>query len=149
MLEVIGGYMDYGFVTLGLNENETEKLYACLCRIHGNTPENASNLIEKGAYIYRNIHVHNLLVHPVDRAISFHKDGVTRIDGRVVKQPKISTGGGDNFNAGYCLGQLSGFDLPQSMVTAMANSGAYVQNGKSPSLHELRAYISKWKSELN
>jgi sugar/nucleoside kinase (ribokinase family) len=68
--------------------------------------------------------------------------------GRYVKEPRISTGGGDNFNAGFCLGLLIGLSMEESMITAMANSGAYVQNGKSPSMNDLITYITQWQSEL-
>lgn len=146
-LEVIGGYNKFGKVTLGLNENETEKLYSCLNRINQTTEEESISLIEKGNYIYKNIHVRNLLIHPIDRAISINDSGISEIVGRYVKHPKISTGGGDNFNAGYCLGQLSGLDIEASMITGIANSGAYVQNGKSSSLDELKKYLTNWINE--
>ncbi|MCK5699860.1 MAG: hypothetical protein KAI29_01845, partial [Cyclobacteriaceae bacterium] len=129
------------------NENETEKLYSCLNRINQTSEEESISLIEKGNYIYKNINVWNLLIHPTDRAISINNSGVSEITGRFVKHPKISTGGGDNFNAGYCLGQLSGLDIESSMITGIANSGAYVQNGKSSSLDELKKYLTNWINE--
>ncbi|MCK5210962.1 MAG: hypothetical protein KAQ79_23190 [Cyclobacteriaceae bacterium] len=147
-LEVIGGYNTFGKVTLGLNENETEKLYSCLNRINQTSEEESISLIEKGNYIYKNINVWNLLIHPTDRAISINNSGVSEITGRFVKHPKISTGGGDNFNAGYCLGQLSGLDIESSMITGIANSGAYVQNGKSSSMTDLKEYLINWIDEL-
>ncbi len=146
-LEVIKGYNQYGLVTLGLNENETEKLYSCLHRVN-QTEEESISLVEKGNYIYGKIKVGNLLIHPTNRTISINKNGVSKADGRFVKKPKISTGGGDNFNAGYCLGQLLGFTIEESMVAGMANSGAYVQNGQSCSLNDLILYLENWINEI-
>lgn len=147
-LDVISGYNIYGKVTLGLNENETEKLYACLNRRNKTTEEKDISLIEKGDYIFKNITVWNLLIHPTDRSISISSNGVSELYGRVVSQPKISTGGGDNFNAGYCFGQLAGWDIEESMVAGMANSGAYVQRGQSPSMDVLKEYITIWIKEI-
>ncbi len=145
-LEVIGGYAKFGKVTLGLNENEAEKLYSCLNRIN-QTLEEGISLIEKGKYIFSNIQVWNLLIHPTDRSISINNSGISEIAGRFVEHPKISTGGGDNFNAGYCLGQLLSLDIEESMLIAMANSGAYVQNGKSCTFNELKEYLTNWIDE--
>ena len=145
---MISGFNSYGKVTLGLNENETEKMYSCLCRIRQNIEEEGITLIEKGAYIFKSVKVWNLLIHPTNRSISINANGVSEIAGRVVREPKISTGGGDNFNAGYCFGQLAGMDIEESMVTGMANSGAFVQNGQSPSIGVLKDYISTWYKEI-
>lgn len=146
--EVISGYNKYGKVTLGLNENETEKVYAALNRIN-HADEKPTSLIEKGLFIYENIEVFNLLIHPTNRSISISKEGVSEIMGRVVAEPKISTGGGDNFNAGYCLGQLVGLNIESSLITGMANSGSYVQNGESSTIEALIKYITTWIEELN
>ncbi|MDZ7604241.1 MAG: hypothetical protein U5K79_01355 [Cyclobacteriaceae bacterium] len=147
-LDVVAGYNDYGKVILGLNENETEKVYTALNRLNNTNPDTSLSLIEKGKYIFNHINVWNLLIHPTNRSISITKEKVVELMGRFVKEPKISTGGGDNFNAGFCLGQMLGFSMEESMIAAMANSGAYVQNGNSPSVANLINYISQWQSEL-
>jgi sugar/nucleoside kinase (ribokinase family) len=147
-LDTIAEYNDFGKVTLGLNENETEKLYGCLTRINGEDEILQLSLIDKANYIFKHIKVWNLLVHPTDRSISIQNDKVIELYGRVVKKPKISTGGGDNFNSGYCVGQLLGFDLESCMIAGMASSGAYVQNGKSASINDLISYLKIWKSEI-
>ena len=146
-LDVIKGYNAYGKVILGLNENETEKVYASLNRINQTEEDKSISLVEKGQYIFSNIKVWNLLIHPTNRSISISNEGISELAGRFVKQPKISTGGGDNFNAGYCLGQMLGLDIESSMITGMANSGSYVQNGQSSSFEELKNYIHNWIKE--
>lgn len=147
-LDVIGAYNQYGKVTLGLNENETEKVYSSLNRLNQTDEDSSISLIEKGQYIHSNINVWNLLIHPTNRSISINKDGISELFGRLVKRPKISTGGGDNFNAGYCLGQLLGLDIESCMITGMANSGSYVENGGSSSFLDLKNYIVNWISEI-
>ena len=148
VLEVIEGYNSFGKVTLGLNENETEKLYASLLRNNGMVEGQPISLIDMGQYIFRNINVWNLLIHPTNRSISINNNGISELHGRLVSKPKISTGGGDNFNAGYCAGLLLGFDIESSMILGMAASGSYVQNGMSNTLQEIESYINNWIHEL-
>jgi sugar/nucleoside kinase (ribokinase family) len=57
--------------------------------------------------------------------------------GPFVRKPKLSTGGGDNFNSGFCLGLLAGLPLDQTLCAATATSGYYVRNAASPKLPEL------------
>lgn len=53
----------------------------------------------------------------------------------------ISTGGGDNFNAGFCLGLLMQLSLPDSLTVGMATSSYYVKYGKSPEIEDLIEYM--------
>lgn len=48
--------------------------------------------------------------------------------------PKISTGAGDNFNAGFCAAQLLQLNLESSVILANAVSGYYVRTGTSAQL---------------
>ena len=69
--------------------------------------------------------------------------------GRIVENPLISTGGGDNFNAGFCLALMAGCYPEECMMMAMATSGAYVEQGKSPDLNDIENYLIQWRSEIN
>ncbi len=55
--------------------------------------------------------------------------------------PRLSTGGGDNFNAGYCFARLAGFDVRPALVVAAAVAGYYVANGDSPTRDEVVAFL--------
>lgn len=145
-LNIISSFGNFGKVTLGLNENEAEKLYSCIQRIHRDN-DNETELNKKAAYIFDKLSISSLLVHPLNRSIMVTEHQIQELKGRVVEKPKISTGGGDNFNAGFCFAQLNGFNEQESMVLAMANSGAYVQNGMSTTLLELSQYIENWLNE--
>lgn len=82
----------------------------------------------------------------MDGCIAINADGVRQQKGKVIRAPKITTGGGDNFNAGFCFGTLLGFEIADSALLGMAVSGYYVKNGRSPSAAELREYLSEWKT---
>ena len=151
ILDIIGDFSHYGKVTLGLNENETLKIW---CAIRGVSFDNTSERLkvpsvkEAGSELYKAMNIDFLLVHPIDRTIVFSKQGTIELPGRLVKQPKVLTGGGDNLNAGYCLGLLYELPIKHQMLLAMATSGSYVQHGMSPDLNAIISYIEVWINEL-
>jgi sugar/nucleoside kinase (ribokinase family) len=65
-------------------------------------------------------------------------------EGPFVKRPKITTGAGDHFNSGFCLGKLLGMDNGQAVLTGVTTSGSYVRTAKSPSVKDLIAMLRKW-----
>jgi len=147
VLDLISCFSAYGKVTLGLNENETLTIWAALngCDRKSQVP----SVKEAGDFIYKTMKIDCLLVHPVDRTIAFQQRDIIELQGRLVTKPKVLTGGGDNLNAGYCLGLLLNFSLPQCMLLGMAASGAYIENGTSPTLADLISYIDIWIADLN
>jgi sugar/nucleoside kinase (ribokinase family) len=67
--------------------------------------------------------------------------GTTQISTFHTPSPKLSTGGGDNFNAGYCFARLCSFDVRSSLVVAAAVAGFYVSNGSSPTRAEVVDFL--------
>ena len=103
---------------------------------------NAEAVIEATAVALRDaLGVYAVVVHPRSGAAAamLTTSGVTaaHFAGPLVKKPKLSTGAGDNFNAGFCLGLIAGLSLDQSLCTGTATSGYYVRNAASPSLDQL------------
>ncbi len=146
VLDLMSCFSAYGKVTLGLNENETLKIWAA---INGREEKNKMPPVEEaGDLLYKAMKIDCLLVHPIDRTIVYHQDKTLALHGRLVTEPKVLTGGGDNLNAGYCLGLLSGFSLPQCMLLGMATSGVYIQNGASPEITDIIDYLSIWIEDL-
>lgn len=88
--------------------------------------------------------VHCVCVHPREGAAAAIKTeaGIESaiFKGPFVAKPKLSTGAGDNFNAGFCLGLLAGLPIDQCLCTGTGTSGFYVRNAHSPSLDELAAF---------
>ncbi len=147
VLDLIGCFAVYGDVTLGLNENETIRLWSAL---YGKD-ENVGHVppLEHAAKeLFNLINIQSLLVHPIDRTILLRPQEIVERKGRLVKEPKVLTGGGDNLNAGYIYGLLNSYPLEQCLLLAMATSGAYIQNGASPDIDAIRAYISNWMNEI-
>jgi len=151
VLDLISSFSPYGKVTLGLNENETLKIW---CALHG---VDFANPMEKekipmvnvaGEMLYKSMNIDCLLVHPVDRTIVYRPYQTIELMGRYITQPKVLTGGGDNLNAGYCLGLLSELSIEYCMLLGMAASGAYIDSGKNPDMNDLLKYLDVWIYDL-
>ena len=139
-LQIISRYSEFGEVTLGLNENETNIVFEAL----ENPGKKESSTEEKAKDIFDNMTIACLLIHPVNRSFAVTQKGMVQVEGKLVEEPKILTGGGDNFNAGYALGCLLDLEMEERLLLGMGCSGAYIQNGKSPDLGELGQYLESW-----
>jgi hypothetical protein len=149
VLDVIGCFSAYGKVTLGLNENETLKIWSALKGVDFmKEKEKIPPVEEAGEFLYRSMNIDSLLVHPIDRSIGYHQHEIFELKGRLVTEPKVLTGGGDNLNAGFGLGLLLGFSMPDCMLLGMAASGAYIENGSSPDLQNIFEYLDVWIHDL-
>ncbi|HWF19552.1 MAG TPA: hypothetical protein VG754_09795, partial [Verrucomicrobiae bacterium] len=61
--------------------------------------------------------------------------------------PLITTGAGDHFNSGFCLGKLLGFENDLCVLTGVATSGHYVRTGHSPAITDLAAMMRNWPAQ--
>lgn len=137
VLQVISLFSNIGSTIFGMNENEVVKVYHALT---GNDTPPAS-LEVAAQFIFDKMDVHKLLVHPTSYSFLVSKTGIIKREGKLIKFPKLLTGGGDNLNAGFCFGLLNGFTDEECLLIGMATSGAYVQNGYSPDIDELIAFL--------
>ena len=150
-LRIVARYAPFGPVTLGMNENEARRIYLAL---YGHSPADATRLSqtpllsEIAAFIQQQTRIPTVLIHPTDCCVVATDDGVLQVAGRLVPTPKVLTGGGDNLNAGFGWGLLNGYSLSDCLLLGMATSGAYIQNGNSPTVPDLIAYLENWLSEL-
>ncbi|PID89184.1 MAG: hypothetical protein CSB01_03330 [Bacteroidia bacterium] len=69
------------------------------------------------------------------------RDWAGYVVGPYTSTPKLTTGAGDNFNAGFCNGLLRGFTTEECLATGVNTSGFYVRNAHSPSKQELIAFL--------
>lgn len=144
VISLINQFAHYGEVTLGLNENESIKLAGSI----GWQVGDMLDMKAVGTFLFDHLSIHRIIIHPVDCCFVFTSEQQHHLQGRLVRQPAVATGGGDNFNAGFYFGMLNGFSQEESLILAMATSGAYVQQGTSPSQHQLRLYLQQWYNEL-
>jgi hypothetical protein len=123
-------------VIVGLNANET-RLIAGIFLDRGNYDD----LRETGEQLYKELHVQSLIIHHSKQALAWDESGVYQQTGFTITTPKIFTGAGDNFNAGYCLGKLLRLKTGESLVLGHATAAYYIANGKSASIEELIDFL--------
>lgn len=126
-------------VILGLNEKETHEVAKALgLDAPADTPEQLTALARA---IYERVPVQTLLVHPVSYALTVSKEGTALVSGPVSATPKITTGAGDHFNSGFCLGKLLGLDNTDALLTGVSTSGYYVRTAVSPSVEQVASLL--------
>ena len=127
---------------LGLNEKEAHEIGEVLgLKVTDNSPKALAQL---AADIIRRVHVNTLVVHPVSYALAAGDGKVAIVEGPFTPKPLITTGAGDHFNSGFCLGKLLGFDNEMSVLTGVATSGHYVRTGQSPGITDLVTLLRNW-----
>jgi sugar/nucleoside kinase (ribokinase family) len=85
--------------------------------------------------------IHAVVVHPTAFAAVATAGGKSVVDGPYTSKPLISTGAGDHFNAGFCLGAILGCDPAMCLQVGVATSGYYVRTAKSPSVEDLVGFL--------
>ena len=143
-LRLIAGFQSHFSVTLGLNEKEAHEIGEVF-NLHA-SHDTREALMDLVAKLHQQISVDTIVVHPVRYALA--SDGVQVVDanGPFIPNPVITTGAGDHFNAGFCLGRLMGLSHQESLVTGVTTSGFYVRSGKSPSMEDLIHMLENWPS---
>ena len=143
-LELIASFEKYFEVILGLNEKEAYEVGAVLgLKTASRTRDGLASL---ALDIQKRTAVGTLVIHPVTYALATSGDSVTSVDGPFVEKPLITTGAGDHFNSGFCLGKLLGFDNATSVLCGVSTSGHYVRSAQSPSIEDLAAMMRAWPS---
>jgi sugar/nucleoside kinase (ribokinase family) len=146
-LELIVAFEKYFEVILGLNEKEAHELGEVLGLAPPKPTRDAlARLVEE---IQKRTPVNTLVVHPVTYALAVGAGVVSVIDGPFVEKPLITTGAGDHFNSGFCLGKLLGLDNAACVLTGVTTSGFYVRTGQSPSIEDLGAMLRDWPAAAN
>jgi hypothetical protein len=139
-LHLLKLFKSYFQVILGFNKKEAFDVSVRLGLFQkDNIKETSLEQVTKA--LYESLEVDQLVVHPVDRAVVMTSSGYFETKGPYVEKPKLTTGAGDNFNAGYIYGQLAGLSPHASLLTGVCTSGFYVVNAKSPNTDELITFI--------
>jgi len=143
-LMLIGKWEGKFRAALGLNEKEAFEI----AEVYGLGIDESLPRDEKMKAVvtgvYEKLGISCLVVHPTKEAMACTADGYVRVDGPFCEKPVLTTGAGDNFNAGFCLGQALGLSVEQSLLTGVSTSGFYVRNAKSPCFDELKLFLKKW-----
>jgi sugar/nucleoside kinase (ribokinase family) len=141
-LDLIRRFEQYFDVILGLNEKEAYEIGEVLgVQSPKDGPEGLSKL---AIQINDKLQLNTLVVHPVAFALAVSQQKADVAPGPFCAKPLISTGAGDHFNSGFCLGKMLGLNNAHSLLTGVATSGFYVRTAHSPSILELAGLLRNW-----
>jgi sugar/nucleoside kinase (ribokinase family) len=135
VLRVISRFQAHTEVTLGLNYNEA--LQVCDTMDLSGGEKDEESLCRMATEIRRKLEIACVVIHPTDSASCATKDGAWWTPGPYTENPKITTGAGDHFNAGFSAARLCGFSPLTSLALATCTSGHYVRTAESPSTNQV------------
>ena len=133
-------------VVLGLNLSEAGQVMNVLGLGGAAESTDADGLIATAETIRAELGLTGVVVHPREGAAASMRAEVgtdsAHFRGPYVAEPKLSTGAGDNFNAGFSLGLLAGLDAAGCLACGTGTSGFYVREARSPALPELARFLA-------
>lgn len=141
-LEVLAAFQNHHDVMLGLNEKEALQVGDVL---NLSTPLERVLTVEDApplaAAIRARLGIHAVVVHPTRFAAGATATAQAAVVGPWTATPKISTGAGDHFNAGFCFGRILGAGLAESLQIGVGTSGYYVREAASPTREQLADFL--------
>jgi sugar/nucleoside kinase (ribokinase family) len=142
-LKLIEAFSAFGDVVLSLNRKEATEIATAL-GLKLNYELGEAPLCEITQALADNLAIHGVVVHPVSSAGMVYGDEYVEVPGPFTPQPRLTTGAGDNFNAGLVYGLARGLSPKQALILGVATSGFYVRNMYSPDVSELSGFLQKW-----
>ncbi len=145
-LDIVSDFSAYGRVTLVLDEQNIDHLWAMF--FEWNSYSNiliSPGLHEKCRSVFDLINMEYLLIDAFSATLMFSKQQQFEIKAR--NSFSISKMDRKYSDAGYILGLVLKMDILHSMVLGLAVSGVYAENGLKQDRKELLGYIENWMRE--
>ena len=148
-LWTIAKFQKWHDVILALNEKEAQQVVENLGLpgadegLERNTSAHHDEIRGFASGIRNTLNISACAVHPTAFAAAASADDSAVVIGPFTAKPKITTGAGDHFNAGFCAGFLCGGDLEQALQTGVATSGYYVRHAQSPTRRQLAEFLQQ------
>ena len=135
-MDLLNAFSEYWDVMLSLNLNEAAIVHSVLTQKKVKE-ENVEKMCEE---IFAKLNIHTVIIHSSKQAVardnSFNKRKTV-----FIKEPMISSGSGDNFNAGFCVGKLLNLETGMSLALGHATSSLYMQSANSPTVAKLLEFL--------
>ena len=136
---LIAKFQKHAKVILGLNLQEGRQIGEVL----GFPPceETHEAVAAHAAKIREKLGVETAVIHPVSFAAAADANGTAAVQGPYIEKPKITTGAGDHFNAGFCIARILGAPLDVSLQIGVGTSGFYVRSAQSPTVGDMVNFL--------
>lgn len=137
MIQLLNQYAEYFDITISVNKNELDLLLEKLSIKHTDDATNTEILNLASQFKCK-----NFVIHLLESTKFVKNNSVVTIEKEVIKDPKIITGGGDNFNTGLLFGLLLGLHIDEAITIAGAVSCLYVRDAENVSLDKLTKFLN-------
>lgn len=138
-IDLIARFQQQAKVILGLNLQEGRQIGEVIglpaCK------ERPEAVAAHAALIREKLGVETVVIHPVTFAAAADAKGTAAVQGPFIDKPKITTGAGDHFNAGFCIARMLGAPLDVSLQIGVGTSGFYVRTAKSPTVEDMVSFL--------
>ena len=141
--KLLKGFRKSHKVVLGVNQKESMEVGGAL-GLKFNADEIEANAIT----LRKTLELDAVVVHPTKNAACATEKGRATLEGPYCSNPKLTTGAGDNFNAGFCIGLMAGLEPAELLAAGTASSGFYVRNAKSAANTELAGFLEQWSARF-
>lgn len=135
VLDLLSGMQTRVILSMNLNESKI------ISNVLGIAEE---HITQRAGRIRDMLNLTAVVIHPVDGAAAVTADGAAWVEGPFTANPKLTTGAGDNFNAGFSHGWINNIPLAGCVATGVCTSGFYVRNGHSPNKDQLLSFMESW-----
>ncbi|MCK4980518.1 MAG: hypothetical protein KAS62_08985 [Candidatus Delongbacteria bacterium] len=135
-LDILMNINKYADVILGLNESEAVQVTEIL-----KANIEYKDIKELAENIQLEMKIKALVIHSIKQASVATEENAFIVDGPYTPNPKLSTGAGDIFNAGFYGGYMAGLKLDECLITGVCNSGFYVRNERPATKQELITFM--------
>lgn len=134
---------------LGLNRKEATEVSIALDLDLGQPPQEAPLSVIVPAIAEALPKLEGVVVHPTTEAACVFNGKYYHAKGATTSRPRLTTGAGDNFNAGFCAALTLELSPDQALILGKGTAGYYVRNGRSPQWHELLDFLSTWADKVD
>jgi len=141
-MDLIKEFNKYYKTILGLNKKEACEIAELLGMEISDYSEQPLEPLAKFLAEYMDIYC--LVIHPVKEACCVFKGEYHLVEGPFCAKPKLTTGAGDNFNAGFIYGIMMGLEPQEALVLGTGTSGYYVRNAGSANRAQMAAFLKDW-----
>jgi sugar/nucleoside kinase (ribokinase family) len=104
-------------------------------------PNTPKEVLAYSKHLRERLRIDAVVIHWSRHAVGNDLNCSACVEAPYTDNPQISTGAGDHFNAGFCLGRLLGGDLEANLQLGVATSGYYVREAQSPTLAQLIGFV--------
>ena len=139
-MDLLLDFSSYLDVVLSLNLNEATIVHSVL--FSGNRNEASVSVEKMCEEIFDRLKIHTVIIHSPQQSLARDQQRLHTRKSFFIKTPAISSGAGDNFNAGFVIGKLMGLQTGTCLTIGHATSTLYMQSANSPSVDGILQFLS-------